>query len=288
MPASASASTLDRDVYYIIPDRHPRADTAADYYDIDLGDFQDTLVERGFTIQDQARANYPKTAHSLTATWYMQYLDDLIPEEPARPGQPEPAVPDAAAQSTRPVMTEAGAEYVHIGNWWWPTATATTATTVFDPEVPNEFTSVWRATTGLRWLVSTEQEAGMDRRFEQYEIARGQLAELERVAALPHDQPRFVLVHLTIPHPPMVFAADGSYVTAGDRAVTQREPRTSRNQVTFIDTWLEGFVDQVVTGDEETDPIIVIQSDEGPNPASLSGDGGALRGLSRRRHRRTP
>lgn len=198
----------------------------------------------------------------------MEYLPDLFEDEPADTASLGPFYQMLLRNPLGEVMTDAGAEYVHIGSWWWPTATATTATTVFDRKVPNEFTSVWRATTGLRWLTAADAEEGMDRRQERYQIARAQLAELERVAALPHDQPRFVMAHLTVPHPPMVFAADGSYVTEA----TQRSRTAAENlqeQVTFIDTWLADFVDQVVTGDEATDPIIVIQSDEGPNPPSL-------------------
>ncbi len=266
---ASSGGTLDRDVYYIIPDRHPRADTAQAYHGIDLTPFQDALVERGFTIQDKARANYPRTAHSLTATWYMEYLPDLFEEEPADPSSINPLYLMLGENPLGEVMTAAGADYVHIGNWWWPTATASTATSVFNPRVPNEFTSVWRATTGVRWLASTDVEAGMDRRREQYEIGWAQLAELERVAALPHERPRFVLVHLTIPHPPMVYDADGSYVRQ-DTVRSRDDDENLGNQVAFIDSWLEEFVDQVVTGDEETDPIIVIQSDEGPNPDGLN------------------
>lgn len=260
--------TLDRDVYYIIPDRHPRADTAADVHDIDLTGFQDFLVERGFTIQDRARANYPKTAHSLGATWNLDYVQELIPEPPADGETWLPLFDLLHDHRLGHVLTDAGLDYVHVGNWWGPSEKATTATTVFDPKVSNEFTAVWRTTTALRWIGATEAEDGHESRRSKYDVARAQLAELERLATVPHDTPRLVLAHITVPHEPWVFAPDGSFV---DRATETARSRSTNiaNQVAFIDSWLERFVDRVVTGNEATDPIVVIQSDEGPHPQEV-------------------
>lgn len=263
-PVAADGS-LDRDIYYIVPDRHPRADTAAEVHDIDLSGFQDFLVARGFTIQDRARANYPKTAHSLGATWNLDYVQQLIPEPPADGESWLPLFELLDDHRLGAIVTEAGLDYVHVGNWWGPTETATSATEVFDPQESNEFTAVWRTTTALRWIGASEAEGGYESRRSKYDVARAQLAELERLASTPHDTPRLVLAHLTVPHEPWVFAPDGSFVDLETETARSRSTNIA-NQVAFIDSWLQRFVDRVVTGNEATDPIVVIQSDEGPHP----------------------
>jgi len=93
-----------------------------------------------------------------------------------------------------------------------------------------------------------------------------QFAELERLARDVGPRPRLVVAHVTVPHEPYVYAADGSYVTAEQEAARSRATNTL-DQVRFVNDRLEHLVDLLVSGDPATDPIIVIQSDEGPHPA---------------------
>ncbi len=259
------AGTAARDIWYIIPDRYPRLDTLADVYDFDNGEFEGFLEERGFTIQDRARANYPKTAHSLAATWNMEFLPDLVPQPPEDGSDWRPLYELLADHQLGRIVTEAGFDYVHLGSWWTPTQTAVSATDVRNLGDTTEFETVWVPTTALRWFGGDDEEVEFDRRRHIHDVTSYQLDELDRLVDEDHERPRLVLAHVTLPHEPYVFDVDGSYV---DRETEQGRSRAENtvNQMRHLNSRLEDLVDRLVTGDPERDPIIVIQSDEGPHP----------------------
>jgi hypothetical protein len=259
------ATTAARDIWYIIPDRYPRHDTLLDVYGFDNSEFEDFLAERGFTIQEQARANYPKTAHSLAATWNMELVPDLVPDPPEDGSDWRPLYDLLADHRLGRIVTEAGFDYVHLGSWWTPTRTAVSATDVRNLGDTTEFESVWVPTTALRWFGGDEEEDEFDGRRYIYDVTSFQLDELDRMVAEPHDRPRLVLAHVTLPHEPYVFDLDGSYVDAA----TEQERTRIDNTVTqtrYLNSRLQDLVDRLVTGDPARDPIVVIQSDEGPHP----------------------
>lgn len=259
------ATVPARDIWYIIPDRYPRADTLEAEFGYDNGPFLEGLIEHGFTIQDQARANYPKTAHSLAATFNLETIQTLVPEAPEDPQDWRPIYDLLEDHQLGRFVTEAGFDYVHLGSWWAPTQNATSATEIRRFSDVTEFEGVWRNTTALRWTGEEPADEGLELRREVFAIDNFQLDELDKLVTEPHDRPRLVLAHMTIPHPPFVFNADGSYVTRQEQDGRSREENFT-NMVTYLNSRLATLVDELVTGDPETDPIIVIQSDEGPHP----------------------
>lgn len=271
--APEAGDELARDVWYIIPDRYPRADVAADVHGFDIGGFQDFLVDRGFTIQGRARANYPKTALSLGATWNLEYISELIPDKPEDVQSWRAAYRLLPDHRLGTLLIGAGLDYHHVGGWWWPTASAESATSEFDTQVPTEFTAAWRTTTALRWWRASEVDVGHDDRESRYDLIVDQLAELERVARAPDSGPQFVLAHVTVPHPPYVFNEDGSFATV-EQARARSLSDNIATQTAYVNARLRTLVDLLVTGNEATDPIIVIQSDEGPTPAGIDADQG--------------
>lgn len=266
-----------RDIWYIIPDRYPRADTLATEYDFDNSAFLAHLEERGFSIQDRARANYPKTAHSLAATWNLDVVQELVPEPPADESDWAPLYDLLDDHRLGRFLTDAGFDYVHLGSWWGPTADARAATSSPALSDDTEFETVWRTTTALRWLGEPDDE-GLDNRRRIRAVTDFQLDELDRLVTEPNDRPRFVLAHLTVPHEPYVYDADGSYVSAELEASRSRQENTV-NQLVHLNSRLEALVDRLLTGDPATDPIIVIQSDEGPHPDEQYDAGQAMNWL---------
>ena len=62
------------DIYYIIFDRYPRADSLKDFYDFDNSEFISYLETKGFYVASESNANYLKTAHSLASSLNVDYL----------------------------------------------------------------------------------------------------------------------------------------------------------------------------------------------------------------------
>jgi hypothetical protein len=85
-------------------------------------------------------------------------------------------------------------------------------------------------------------------------------------AAAERDGPTFTFAHLTIPHPPYAFNPDGSLPTDA-----QREERTAEEeyiaQLEYANNRVLEVVDDIVDVEPgEPDPIIILQTDEGPFP----------------------
>ncbi len=91
-PTYASDGTGGPNVYVIMLDAFPRADTLRETFGVDIGSFLDELESLGFTVSDQARANYNKTWLTLASMFNGAYIDRLLVEG---------SVPDEAPQQVR-------------------------------------------------------------------------------------------------------------------------------------------------------------------------------------------
>jgi hypothetical protein len=95
--------------------------------------------------------------------------------------------------------------------------------------------------------------------------------EFDELAELARDpQPTFVFAHVLLPHPPFVFGPDGECLSL--ETVTNRSRvENYTNQVRFANTKILEMI-RAIRANSQTDPIIIIQADEGPWPAPYAGD----------------
>ena len=97
------------------------------------------------------------------------------------------------------------------------------------------------------------------------------LSELPNQATRPG--PKFVFVHLTVPHPPFVFGPSGesrpqthhySFRDGDAYFGTQADYiQGYREQIAFVDTAIQGAIAQLLAR-SETRPVIILQGDHGP------------------------
>ena len=66
-------------IYYLILDGYPRADTLVKIFGFDNRPFLDRLVDRGFSIADKSYSAYPWTIYSLGTTFRMNYATEWEP-----------------------------------------------------------------------------------------------------------------------------------------------------------------------------------------------------------------
>jgi len=254
------------DVYYIILDRYAGPTALAETYEFDNEPFLTALEGSGFRVARHAHANYVKTPFSLASSLNMDYVDaDALRAQAADAKDREPihrALRDHLAVPT--ALKELGYQYVHVSNWWTPTATNVDADRTFRYSGQDEFSTVMAQTTLLRAFTEPDAAPGdpWDWRVLR-EHTRYALDRLDEIPSLPG--PKFVFAHLLIPHDPYVFNADGTFT---GRAQVERlgQPESYRRQLSYANTRMLQLVDRILA-ESGPDAVIMLQADEGPFPA---------------------
>lgn len=272
-PIQVDQSVPKRDIYYIILDRYPNAETLRTIYGHDNTPLLEALEERGFAVAEDAWANYWKTAFSVMASMSMDYLD----AERYDTSEPPSFGPlHAALQDHLPVtvtLKALGYEYVHLGNYWEPTATNVDADLSLRYQDATEFDDALRSTTALMLLAPVEPRDNDPETAPYGDLARGTtlstLGWLEEATGRPG--PTFVFAHLLLPHPPYVFDSDGSLPTTEERS-----SRTEEEQFVLQLEWTNQRVleaiDRLLDVPAGQEPIILLQADEGPWPPGFTED----------------
>ena len=259
------------DVYYIILDRYAGSTALAETYEFDNEPFLTALEEHGFHVARNAHANYSKTPLSLGSSLNMAELDaDALKAEATEGKDREPihrVLRDHLAVPT--ALKELGYQYIHIGNWWTPSATNVDSDRTFRYEGQDEFSTVLAQTTLLRAF--NEPEAAPTDPWDWRvlrEHTRYALDRLDEIPALPG--PKFVFGHLLLPHDPYVFDADGSFM---DRAQVEQQgqPESYRRQLRYANDRMLQLVDRILA-DSGPNAVIMLQADEGPFPARYRAD----------------
>ena len=265
-PGYGVTAIPDRDIYYIILDRYGSEKSLRALFDYDNHPFMAWLEQRDFSVAYDSLGNYNKTAHSLGASLNLDYLDDLATAANHNSGDWGPVYAKLRDHQIGRFLTRSGYEYVHVGTWWGPTATATSADVTYRYGGRSEFSQVLLHTTAVPGLRAALGLGGdSDTRLLKRNATLYQFDKLEDIARAESDQPRFVFAHLTIPHEPYVFDADGSLVTQEMEDVRSRA-RNYTAQVEYANLRMQRIVELLLDGPEDEHPIIVLQADEGPHP----------------------
>lgn len=252
-----------RDVYFLILDRYANQQTLAENYDHDNSYFIDGLRERGFYVASKSRGPYPKTPHSIQTTLNMEYVDlpkgssdwQLVYDKLKNP------------KSAR-FLKSKGYKYVLMGSGYHSLREdpAANLNIVYDPKsgpATTEFSQVLYDSTVLSAIAKRLRFDALDPRWQAYERAKFQYAEIPKVADMP--EPTFMFAHILITHPPYVVRGDCTF-----------KPESELNEQTIDEAYIdtvecEGrktleLIDRLQDVPADEQPIIVIQGDEGPGP----------------------
>lgn len=77
----STSRNWEGDIYYIIVDRYPGAESLRALYKYDNSPFVNNLSQRGFWVINHSRSNYAETILSLSSSLNMQYHDAPLTEE---------------------------------------------------------------------------------------------------------------------------------------------------------------------------------------------------------------
>lgn len=249
------------DIYFIVPDRFTNL-SALEEMGYDTSGFVGELEARGFYIRQDAvskdRAT-PKEDHLAPTTRTLRFMASVL----NMGAEIDLCIPYNQASNkvkhhlVGKILKDNGYTYYHIGDWWQETLTNPNADynyiykgySLIDYFAGDELAV---AIIDMSWL--REANTGSLLSFKvlsEFNRARNlfQLVTFEDIAQ-NGQHPKFVFVHILIPHPPYVWGADVEGMSAKEKYIAQ---------VQFTEDYLLQMVDAV----EETDSIIIVQSDEG-------------------------
>jgi len=259
------------DVYYFVLDMYTREDLMKSAYDYDNSEFLKELEARDFYVASCSQSNYTRTELSVASSMNMSYLQGLD----------DKFVPESTGRLRLWDSLKHGAVRYNLEQMGYQTVSYATGyawselddADVFLTPPPfssgmTEFETLFLQTT----LLSEAQELGWldaDQVMAQNYRDRHMLVFNSMGDVVQMQGPKFVYVHLIMPHPPFVFGPDGEYTDPADfwneKKVYPRDKFAIgyKNQVTYLNQKMLEMLDTILS-DSETPPIIILQGDHGP------------------------
>ena len=254
------------DIYYIILDRYPRADTLKEVYDCDTTEFIEYLSSKGFYVASRSRCNYHQTWLSLASSLNMEHLHRLAEKNPATGIIRSEVYPRLQNHRAWRFLKRRGYKYIHFGSWWQPTMRNNFAdVNVNGYALPELLQAIYDRTA----LCPILAYSGIyEKRLNHWKAV---LYGFDKLAHVPSmDGHKFVFAHILVPHRPFVFDADGSFVPK-DEADKRPTRENIKRQVLFLNSKLRNLIEKLLAG-SAVPPVIILQADEGPFPPGMVED----------------
>lgn len=266
------------DIYYFILDAFGRSDTLKEIYDFDNSSFIDGLKKRGFIIPAGSRSNYQMTCLSLPSSLNMQYLDYLEPTLGRNSADYSVLYRLIQRNKVTSLLKSLGYRYVNVRSGWSPTDYMPNA----DVNVGFAYGNVFHLALLRNTLIGPWQRDFDFLGWAARKVRLYGLQNIESIAQLqfqsqaqlpPQSQsgvppcstsaPKFVFVHIVVPHPPFLFNEDGSTCPLGVISLSDKfEKEKYVSQVRFIQKQVLAMLDQLDKNPRKK--VVIIQGDHGP------------------------
>jgi hypothetical protein len=281
VPLNDSSIKSKPDIYYIILDTYTRDDVIRKNIGFDNSPFLDELRKKGFYIGTCSNSNYDFTSVSLASSLNMDFIQNLDPRF-------VPENKDNSMLNDYIIHSKVRATLESIGYKTIAFSTGFSFTEIKDayqyltPPSPSllssnvrPFEALWFKTTALRALFDIHP-AILSTWLNNLSFPHSNYVAREKylLDTLPQlaEQagPKFVFVHVLLPHVPLVFRADGS-ITKDDRYFRETFDQPSsteylidgyKNQVEYINQRMLSIVDAILKNSAQP-PVIIIQGDHG-------------------------
>ena len=259
------------DIYYIILDSYGRSDLLAANLQYDNSAFISDLEKMGFYVATCSQSNYPRTDVSLGSSLNMDYLQNLNNKFTPKNEDRTQLWQSILNSTVSYELESAGYKTVAFATGF--AFTEMTSADVYLSPSPvwsamTEFEILLIRTTPLRHLedlglLNLEQSDGQRYR-DRTELDLNSMEMLAHMAG-----PKFVFIHMVIPHPLFVFAPDGSptnpslFMDLNGIYSQGNYYKGYLNQVAYIDDQIE-IAAHTLLANSPNPPIIIIQGDHGP------------------------
>ncbi len=268
--SDSSNSNDSPDIYYFILDAFGRSDTLKQIYDFDNSSFIDGLKKRGFIIPAGSRSNYQMTCLSLPSSLNMQYLDYLEPTLGRNSADYSVLYRLIQRNKVTSLLKSLGYRYVNVRSGWSPTDYMPNADVNVGFAYGNVFhLALLRNTLIGPWQRDFDFLGWAARKVRLYglqnieSIAQVQFQSRSGVPPCSTSAPKFVFVHIVVPHPPFLFNEDGSTCPLGVISLSDKfEKEKYVAQVKFIQKQVLAMLDQLDKNPRKK--VVIIQGDHGP------------------------
>ncbi len=271
------------DIYYIILDSYTRQDVLLDTYQFDNKPFLNELKAEGFYVAECSRSNYQFTLLSLGSSLNLDYLANL--DKRINSGPYDQAILRNLIQhnQARSILTKFGYRFIAMENGFIgtkiPDADEYIKFTRSNNEMIwnmflNPFEEMFIQSTGAvvlyRLPLGFLSESIKKASFPYYELAQIQLFQLNKLPLITTEPgPKFVFMHMNIPHRPFIFDANGTlqsdsgfYGADGLAIDINYEKEGYRDQVAFLNSRLPEILKGIIQ-ESRVNPIIILQGDHG-------------------------
>lgn len=244
------------DIYFIIPDRFGSPE-ALEESGLDCSEFVKALEDKGFYVRKNAMSDNTMTQDDIESSRTLCYMASAL--NMGIDVDPSYSYSRLSSMIRSPQVTSIaksmGYEVHHIGSWYPETAL----------DLQADYNYVYKGNSPMSYLYSdlfssTIIDRSILRRLTLVGASEAErerhLFQMETVKqiASKHNKPKFVFVHLMLPHEPFVWAADGSLPET--KGKTQMELYLGQAQ--FAKGFFLEMIDSIDRGS-----IVIIQSDEG-------------------------
>ena len=259
------------DIYYIIIDSYARSDLLKRDFSYDNSAFIHSLEDLGFYVADCTQSNYNRTDISLASSLNMDYLQNLDPAfQPGRTSR-HTLWESINRSVVRTSLEKVGYETVAFasGFVWseFKDATVFKTPSLLFSEL-TAFETLLIRTTPLRHFedlgwINLEQIDG-ERFRERTALVFDSMDTLARMPG-----PKFVFIHIIPPHPPFIYAPDGTptdpapFLNEHKRYTLKSYTEGYRNEVEYISGQIKTAVEKLLA-ESAAPPIIILQGDHAP------------------------
>jgi hypothetical protein len=256
-PIAHGANEAGPNIYLLLLDGHPRADTLRRVFADNNDTFLAGLEQRGFDVASHSRSNYMYTELTLSSMLHMRHARELLDTEPStRRLIADNPVFDELRQRGYRIFANAPP---------WDGVSIRSADTFCGDGGITEFEfHLMRSTAIMRLAQIVAPRLLGDRWRDHVAEAFACLA-----SSLDHGGSQLVFIHLPSPHLPIVFEADGSPAPPELYSDTAHELGASVDafneayigQLRHINERVISAVDEVIAADP--DAILLVMSDHG-------------------------
>jgi hypothetical protein len=229
------------DIYYMVFDRYGGDETTRTLgWDNDIDDY---LESKGFYVPGESRSNYIRTALSLASSLNAEYLDELAR---GRDGSTDwaPVYKHIERHRVGAFLRSQGYSYTHVGTMYYPTLDNPQATRNlhYYAVAPSSVTRLLDSGV-LDPMHRALRSPWLDERLQNWHRTRRQIEDVVRL--VPERGPKFVFLHIMVPHPPYIFDGDGGFVSK-DRQSQRTFAQNYRNAVTAANGMIRQLVEAIL------------------------------------------
>jgi hypothetical protein len=267
------------DIYFIILDAYARQDILREMYDFDNSDFIEFLRDRGFYVADRSAANYCQTSLSVGSCLNLEYLDNLVRRLGSDYIDRKPLEAIIEKSYVHKFLKERGYKTVSFATHEPVVNLKNVDFYLKSSTLVNVFHNSVMNTTPLPDIIGLKKEPGV---FDAYR--RDVLYVFNSIRKVPqmHPGPKFVFVHIEVPHTPFVFGPNGEPVSIesefsfddadwlirGGRLNRAQYRKAYCGQVRFVNARMEKVIDEILSNSSRP-PIILILGDHGARSGTI-------------------